>query len=95
MAHHLMRYSRLLPYNRYKKFMRHAVILIQRLPLRRGIWPLDMPLHLQFKNATSHHHIGMTVLEAYLLLGRQTGNERIFHHTAYRLFNSFFYFYNM
>jgi hypothetical protein len=75
--------------------MRQAVTLSQRLPLCRAIWPLDMPLHLQIKNALSHHPNGMTVLEAYLLLSRQTGNERILRVAAYRLFNNFFYFYNM
>jgi hypothetical protein len=75
--------------------MRQAVTLSQRLPLCRAIWPLDMLLQLHFKNAISHHSIGMIVLEAYLLLGRQTGNESIFRNTAYGLFNNFFYFYNM
>lgn len=74
MAHH----SLLLPYYRQKRFTQQAVTLSQRVPLRRAIWPLDMLLHLEFENAISHYPIGMTVLEAYLLLGRQTGNESIF-----------------
>ena len=75
--------------------MRQAVTLSQRLPLSRAIWPLDMLLHLQFKNALSYRPNGMNVLEAYLLFSRQTGNERILRDTAYRLFNNLFYFYNM
>jgi len=60
MAHHLMRYSLLLPYYRQKKFMQQAVTLSQRVPLRRVIWPLDMLFHLEFENAISHHPIEMT-----------------------------------
>jgi hypothetical protein len=90
-----MRYSLLLPYYRQKKFMQQAVTLSQSVPLRRVIWPLDTLLHLEFENAISRHPIEMTVPEAHLLLGRQTGNESIFRNTAYRLFNNFFYFYNM